>query len=183
MNLLRRAERTDRAAAEAVAPLRENGVVRLLGWASELADQPQLVSICVGTIAGATLARNAKLARAGAGMLAAELIATQLKSLIKHRVDRTRPHVPADGGRYRLEPGDSEASAMNSFPSGHTAGAVAVAGVVAQAYPQHRAAAFTVAAMVAAIQVPRCKHYPSDLAAGALIGVAAGGLGCLIVDP
>ena len=183
MGVIRRAEKADRAAAEAAAPLRQNGVVRFLGWASELADQPQLISICVGTIAGAALVRNVTLARAGCGMLAAELIATQMKSLIKHRVDRTRPHVPADGGRYKLKAGSSEASEMNSFPSGHTAGAVAVAGVIAQAYPQHRAAAYSVAAGVAAIQVPRCKHYPSDLAVGAMIGVAAGGLACLIVDP
>ena len=148
MGMLRRAEKADRAAAEAAASLRPSRAVRRRGLASGLAAPPQRIAICGGPIAGAALARNGKLARAGAGMLAAELIATEMKSLIKHRVDRTRPHVPVDGGRYKLGRGESEASEMNSFPSGHTAGAVAVAGVVAQAYPRHRMAAYTAAAAV-----------------------------------
>ena len=65
---------------------------------------------------------------------------------------------------------------MNSFPSGHTAGAVAVAAVIGRCYPAHRVAAYASAAAVAAIQVPRCQHYPGDLGAGALIGIAAGAM-------
>ena len=59
------------------------------------------------------------------------------------------------------------------FPSGHTAGAVAVARACARHYPPARAPAYAWAAGVAAAQVPRCAHYPSDVAGGALVGLAA----------
>lgn len=166
-------ERAEVRAAKAAAPARETLPVRLLGAASELADQPPLIAICAATLAIGLAVRDRRLARTGARMLAAELVATGLKSFVKHRVDRARPHVVAEGGDYVAEPGHSHDGAYNSFPSGHTAGAVAVARAVARDYPDHRAAAYTVAAAVAAIQIPRCRHYPSDLAAGAAIGVAA----------
>ena len=166
-------EAADRSVAEAVAPTRRTPVVRGLGWLSEVADQPQLISICAGTLVAGLLAGNARLARAGGAMLAAELLATKLKSAIKHRVDRTRPRVVDDGGDYAMRRGKSHASAFNSFPSGHTAGAVTVARAFAREYPEHRAAAYGAAFAVAIVQIPRCQHYPSDLAVGALIGIAA----------
>ena len=106
-------------------------------------------------------------------MLAAELLATQMKSFVKHRVDRSRPHVEEDGGDYRMQPGGDPSPEANSFPSGHTAGAVAVARAFVRDYPDHAPVAYGTAAAVAAIQIPRCKHYPTDLAAGAAIGLAA----------
>lgn len=166
-------EHADRAVAAAAAPARQSVIVRLLGTLSELADQPQLVSICTVTLLAGLVTRNERLARAGGRMLAAELFATGLKSAIKHRVDRTRPRVVDDGGDYAMQPGDSEDSDDNSFPSGHTAGAVSVARAFSREYPEHRATAYGVAAAVALIQIPRCQHYPTDLLAGALVGLAA----------
>lgn len=166
-------EEADRTVAEAVKPARHSRIVKGLGWLSELADQPQLIGICAGTLATGLLLRHPRLARTGARMLAAELLATKLKSLIKARVDRTRPDVVADGGEYAMRPGGIRRSEFNSFPSGHTAGAVAVARAMVRGYPLHRVAASVTAVSVAAIQVPRCKHYPTDLAAGALVGLVA----------
>jgi membrane-associated phospholipid phosphatase len=166
-------EKADKNAAEAVAPARSSLAVKGLGWLSELADQPQLISICAGTLLVGLVTRNPRLARAGSKMLAAELLATKLKTAVKHRVDRTRPHVVEDGGDYEMHRGSSRASSMSSFPSGHTAGAVTVARAFAREYPEHRGGAYAAAIAVAAIQVPRCQHYPSDLAAGALIGFVA----------
>ncbi len=166
-------EHADRAVAAAAAPARKSAIVRLLGTLSELADQPQLISICTGALLAGLATRNERLARAGGRMLAAELLATGLKSAIKHRVDRTRPRVVADGGDYKMQPGESDDSDDNSFPSGHTAGAVSVARAFVREYPEHRAAAYGIAAAVALIQIPRCQHYPTDLLAGALVGLAA----------
>jgi membrane-associated phospholipid phosphatase len=159
--------------AKAVAPVRGTWPVRLLGAASEVADQPQLITLCAATFAAGLLLRDRRLADTGGRMLAAELIATGLKSLVKANVDRTRPYVVADGGEHVLEPGHSRESRDNSFPSGHTAGAVAVARAVARGYPDHAVAAYATAGSIAAIQIPRCRHYPSDLAAGAVVGLAA----------
>src|SRR4051812_17829790 len=148
-------EKADRRVAEAATPARRATTVRFLGWLSEAADQPQLISICAGTLALGLLTRNARLARAGARMLAAELLATKLKSAVKHRVDRTRPRVVEDGGHYEMRRGSSKDSGENSFPSGHTAGAVTVARAFVREYPEHRMAAYGAAIAVAAIQVPR----------------------------
>lgn len=166
-------EKVDIAVGEAAAPLRKRDPVRMLGWLSELADQPPLITICVATGGIGLVTGNRRLARAGGGMLAAELLATELKGLVKHRVNRTRPHVVADGGSYTLEPGKDHDGDLNSFPSGHTAGAVAVARAFGREYPEHRLYAYAAATAVAAIQIPRCQHYPSDLAAGAVIGLIA----------
>ncbi len=106
-------------------------------------------------------------------MLAAELLATQMKSMIKHRIDRTRPHVRANGGAYKAAKGHDHDSAMNSFPSGHTAGAVAVARAFAREYPERAGTAYGIAAATGAIQIPRGQHYPSDVLAGLAIGLVA----------
>ena len=166
-------ERADVAVAEATGPARGSIVVRLLGSISEVADQPPLIALSAATMMTGLFARNARLANVGGRMLAAELVATGIKSAIKHRVDRTRPHVLLDGGAYAMERGESDASADNSFPSGHTAGAVAVARSIARTYPDRATAAYGAAAAAAIIQVPRAKHYPSDVAAGVAIGLAA----------
>ena len=168
-----KAEEADLEVAKAVAPVRNSPAVRALGFASELADQPPLISICAATLAAGLVMKSRRVARAGARMLAAELLATTLKSVVKHRIDRTRPSVVADGGRYQRRAGSDPTGEMSSFPSGHTAGAVAVARALAREYPEHQAAAYVAAAAIGANKIPRCKHYPSDIAAGALVGLAA----------
>lgn len=168
-----RPEKVDIKVAHAAAPMRETLAVRALGRASEIADQPPLISLCAATFAAGLILRNGRLARAGGRMLAAELLATKFKDLIKNEVDRTRPSVLANGGRYEAEQGDDHRSAMSSFPSGHTAGAVAVARAYAREYPEHAAPAYAAAASIGAIQIPRCKHYPTDIGAGVIVGLVA----------
>lgn len=167
-------EKADIVTARKAARARDSLAVRTMGWLSEAADQPQLISVCSATALIGMARRDRRLFATGMRMLAAELAATAIKGAVKRRIDRTRPRVDEDGGRYRMESGDGDDdSDTNSFPSGHTAGAVAVARVVARGYPRYGPAAYCVAAGVAAIQVPRCQHYPSDLAAGVIVGLAA----------
>jgi membrane-associated phospholipid phosphatase len=168
-----KAEKADIAVGDAVAPGQDHVIVRAAGQVSELADQPPLITICAATLAIGLILGKSRLARAGGRMLAAELLATQLKSMVKHRIDRTRPHVRASGGRYKAEKGSNHDSALNSFPSGHTAGAVAVARAYAREYPEHKAQAYAAAAATGAIQIPRGSHYPSDVAAGLIVGLVA----------
>lgn len=166
-------EKADIAVADAVEPLHDTAPVQLLGWASEIADQPQLITSCAALCVVGLGIGNKRLARAGARMLVAELVVTKLKSIIKHRIDRTRPAELAKGHGYTARAGSDESSEMSSFPSGHTAGAVAVARAHAREYPAQGIIGYGLAAAIAAIQVPRGKHYVSDLVAGALLGVAA----------
>lgn len=169
-------EKADVAVAKAMAPIRESPVVRVLGTLSEIGDQPEMRLLCAGVIAAGLWRGDAKLAGAGTRMLVAHSLATVAKTAIKHRVDRTRPNVLVDEGRYGMAVGERREHDETSFPSGHTAGAVAVAATFARDYPEHAGAAWTVAGLVAAMQVPRCKHYPSDVGAGAVLGLAAAAL-------
>ena len=166
-------EAADLAVARAAMPLRHSKAVKAAGAVSEIADQPPLIALCAATLAVGLWRRDARIARAGARMLAAELLATKLKSMVKHQIDRTRPRVLADGKRYKMAKGHSHESGDNSFPSGHTAGAVAVTRALAREFPETKVAGAAVATTVALVQIPRCQHYPSDLAAGAVIGLAA----------
>lgn len=171
-------ERSEIALARRLAGLRDHPLLRSAEPLSKLADQPPMVALAAaGVLAGLTF-RNPRLAQAGGRMLASVLLATGGKSVIKRLVRRTRPNVVLDEGRYRAEAGGSEEKSEQSFPSGHTADAVAAARAIARSYPNLALPAYTTAAAVAALQPARAKHYPTDVVAGAAIAVAAE----LIVD-
>ncbi|MEU9305642.1 phosphatase PAP2 family protein [Streptomyces sp. NPDC048269] len=61
----------------------------------------------------------------------------------------------------------------SSFPSGHTAAAVAFTAAVAPSWPWAGAACAVPTVLVAIERVHSGAHYPSDVAAGAAIGLAA----------
>lgn len=165
--------RADRNATHRVAVHRDDPAVKLAGAASEAADQPPLIMLGIGTIVVGAVLRRPAVLRNGIRILASEVIATAIKSGIKRSIDRTRPTKAIESGEHRFTPGNSEQHEQTSFPSGHTAGAVAVAGAIAQDAPAAIAPAYAVAASVAAIQMPRGKHYILDTVAGAAIGFVA----------
>lgn len=166
-------ETIDREVAEAAAPIRDTPAIKAIGFVSELGDQPPMRVICAGLIGAGLLRRDRKLARAGVRMLLSHSLATWAKILIKHQIDRTRPKFLDEEADVGLKRGHDRGKEQSSFPSGHTAGAVAGAGTFAKDYPEHALPAWGASAAVAAAQVPRCMHYPSDLAAGAAIGLAS----------
>lgn len=162
--------KADKAVTDALGKHREQLPVRLLSKFSELGDQPQLRMIAGGTALAGLLLGNSRLLRAGLRMFVAHEAATFVKNVVKTRVDRTRPRSARDHRQAKPRPGTRTAKKHTSFPSGHTAGAVAVAQAFSREYPEHRAAALGAAGLVAVAQIPRCAHYPTDVAAGALIG-------------
>ena len=163
-------EQADVAIAQKVGEYRDTPVVKAVGTFAELADQPPLIAICALTLFAGLATRRPRLALAGTRMLASHLLATGMKSVVKKSVDRTRPSILVEENRYQTGKGEHDEPDYNSFPSGHTAGAVAVARAVARDYPGAAPAAYTLAALVALIQIPRCKHYLSDITVGAAIG-------------
>jgi undecaprenyl-diphosphatase len=105
---------------------------------------------------------------AAAGL--ASLVVAQLVSngLCKQLADRPRPPkewIPHDEVEDRPD--------SSSFPSGHTAAAVAFTAAVAPTWPAVGALCAVPAAMVALERVQSGAHYPSDVAAGAAIGLAS----------
>ena len=160
----------DEAARDAAGPWRDSLPVRALSFYSKLGDQPPMLTISGLTLAAGLVARDGRLARTGARMILSHLLATAAKNFIKHRVDRRRPRA---GRGHRPRRGRDRSKAMTSFPSGHSAGAFAVANAFARDYPGVGAAAQAGAALIALAQVPRFAHYPTDVAAGSAIGIAS----------
>src|SRR5215212_9967098 len=113
-----------------------------------------------------TFAASDRLVRAGARMMIAHEAATLAKHVVKTQVDRTRPRSARAGDDKTPKQGKHTAKEETSFPSGHTAGAIAAARALSREFPGYGAAALAAAGLVAASQVVRCAHYPTDVAAG-----------------
>ncbi len=166
----------DREARDTFKPYKDTAPVKALAWFGQAGDQLQLRVLCGGVVAVGLLRRDARMVGAGARMLIAHELATLAKKAAKNRVDRWRPRNAGGDKPVKPRKGHSKAKARNSFPSGHSAGAVAVAGAYAAAYPEHRAVALAAGSAVSLVQVPTAAHYPSDVAAGAAIGAASAGV-------
>ena len=170
---LSRIEQADLEVAEHLAPFQNSFPVRTLGPVAEMGDQPPLYAMTGGVIAAGLAMRDWRLTHSGARLMAAHVAATVLKTVLKRCVDRTRPARIAKDGVYKLGKGQRYETEYNSFPSGHTASSVAVARALGREYPGPNGAALAAAGGIAGLQVLRSKHFPSDIVAGAAIGLAA----------
>ena len=103
---------------------------------------------------------------AAAGLAALTVAQLVSNGLCKQLADRPRPPrewIPHDEVDDRPE--------SSSFPSGHTAAAVAFTAAVAPSWPLAGVACTVPTVMVAVERVQSGAHYPSDVAAGAAIGL------------
>ncbi|WP_300974570.1 phosphatase PAP2 family protein [Sphingomonas sp. LHG3406-1] len=166
-------EELDTAVADALLPIAGKAAVQGLGTVSDFSDQEPLYAASAAVLGTAALMRHGPTWRAGTRMLASHLLATALRGVVKQMVDRTRPDAAAERGEYVLRKGRRQDSDYNSFPSGHTAGALAFAMAVGRDYPAARIPALTLASAASLAQVVRSRHYVSDVVAGAVIGLAA----------
>jgi undecaprenyl-diphosphatase len=110
---------------------------------------------------------------AGARLLLEGIAAAALNALIyracKRRIVRPRPfQALADLPILWSPPADF------SFPSGHTLHAFASAVLIAAHFPALAAPALIFAGLIGASRVFLAVHYPSDVLAGAVIGIAVG---------
>jgi undecaprenyl-diphosphatase len=116
-------------------------------------------------IAGFSWRRPWLAVRVGATILVAESVS----GLLKEWIGRARP--PLD---------DSDPAPLvdlphtSSFPSGHSTVAFACATAIALAVPRLRWPVFVLAALIAFSRVYVGVHYPLDVLAGALLGIALG---------
>ncbi len=99
-------------------------------------------------------------------MLAVGTCGAVLYKLVKEYACRARPCVNLQGVRQGAEPLDEF-----SFPSGHTLHAVAFATVATYYFPQLGFGLFPFALLTAVSRIALGLHYPSDVLAGASIGM------------
>ncbi|HEX9986541.1 MAG TPA: phosphatase PAP2 family protein [Thermoanaerobaculia bacterium] len=104
-------------------------------------------------------------------MAFAGLTAGLLAQIVKALVGRARPELWL--GPFQYAPGSA-----TSFPSGHTVGAFALAGVLMFASPNWtlRIAAALLAASVGISRILAFRHWPSDVTASAILGLLAAAL-------
>jgi len=146
--------------------------MRLLERIGKVGDQPPMLSLSTAVFAASLLSERPRMMFAGTRMIAAHLVATAAKNVVKRRIDRERP-APRAGKASHPRPGRQDSKRMTGFPSGHTAGAVAVARAFGRAYPEHATKALGAAGLVALAQVAARKHYLTDVLTGLAIGLAA----------
>lgn len=94
-----------------------------------------------------------------------------LSQVLKHLVGRARPKLIAVDGPFHFDPFSIKAT-FASFPSGHTVTVFATAMALSYFAPRLRLWLFLVAALVAFSRLAIGAHYPSDVLAGAFLGVA-----------
>lgn len=90
--------------------------------------------------------------------------------LIKWVAGRGRPFVSGKPDAFNFSP-FSGTEAHASFPSAHAITAFALAFAVAAVWPRARAAMIAYALLIAASRLVLLAHHPSDVVAGAVIGV------------
>jgi undecaprenyl-diphosphatase len=121
--------------------------------------------------AGAALAwlGGTKGRRAGLATTIAALGTTYVvQRMIKPVFRRTRPWVERDVTVVGIRTTDA------SFPSGHSAASFAAATSLASFYPGTAPLVYALATGVGLSRVHLGHHFPSDVAAGAILGVASG---------
>jgi membrane-associated phospholipid phosphatase len=166
-------ETADVEVSRSVSEYKDTAPVKALGVFGEMTDQPPLYAFIGGVAAVALIRGDRRLLRTAGRMLAAHWLGIRAKNVVKNAVDRTRPQMLIEEGRYELGKGRRANKAFSSFPSGHTVGAVAIARALVRDYPQYRTGAYAVCVAAAVARIAKCDHFLSDTAAGALIGLAS----------
>ncbi|MET9572947.1 phosphatase PAP2 family protein [Streptomyces virginiae] len=142
---------------------------RLLPPVEEAVEHTKLWWAAAGVMAAGGGRRGRKAAAAGiTAMALAELLSN---GVVKQLIERRRPPkewIPHSDVQDRPD--------SSSFPSGHTAAAVAFTAAIAPTWPWAGAACCVPTVMVAVERVHSGAHYPTDVAAGAAIGLAAAAL-------
>ena len=161
------AERLDVGVYAAIARTPTPTIDRFMSRLSRAADYSRLslASAAVLALAGGRDGRRAAvvgLASVAVTTTVANLVAKPLGR--RRRPDRTAQEVPL--ARHVRMPVSS------SFPSGHSAAAFAFAAGVAHVSPAAAAPLRALAALVAYSRVHTGVHYPGDVVAGSLLGIA-----------
>ena len=103
-------------------------------------------------------------------LFCAVLVPSLISEVIKWSVGRGRPFVGGEGSVFHFSH-FAGTPAYSSFPSGHATCAFALAFAVSALWPKARAVMLVYALVICATRLVLLAHHPSDVVAGALVGV------------
>ena len=153
-------------------------------WRGGVSDTVWTLVTCLGNYGALWIALAVvllcfrKTRRAGGAMLLALLLGLLLGNvLIKEWVMRPRPFVTHPDLIPLFDPGDQW-----SFPSAHTLSSFAAATALCFYHRKSGLLAFVPALAIAFSRLYACVHYPTDVLAGALLGVLCGLLAAWLTD-
>lgn len=132
--------------------------------------QPEVYApVALGTVAVGLVAGNGRVARAGGRITGSLLLAGVAVNLLKPLVGRARPSFGADAHDFRPLTG------QDSWPSGHTAVAFALATSVSDElqFMPATIALYGAATLTGWSRVNDNRHWVTDVTAGALVGVVS----------
>ncbi|MGH7206804.1 MAG: phosphatase PAP2 family protein [Nitrospiraceae bacterium] len=146
-----------------------------MAWVSDFGDwlaKPLiLVAISVALLAVGLAFKRPVFRLAGLESLIAHAVAGLLSNGLKHLIGRPRPKF-THSGEFQFSP--TLDFGLDSFPSGHATASFAVAAVLAKHFPRATWVLYGAASLVAMSRVLRGSHFPSDVVAGAGLGVLTG---------
>jgi membrane-associated phospholipid phosphatase len=117
-----------------------------------------------------------------ASLLLAVVFGTSLVCmLLKRLLGRVRPN-RENAGRF-LGPTLRHDNSRESFPSSHSAAAVAMTVVLAHLYPQGAVVFWALAITCAVLRYLMDAHWPSDVLGGVALGLALAQICCLWISP
>jgi undecaprenyl-diphosphatase len=90
--------------------------------------------------------------------------------VLKHLIGRARPRITYEN----VFIGPSIKGGYDSFPSGHTTLAFCLAFILTEYYPRYKFIFYTFAFMVCLHRLEGPAHFPTDILAGALLGIIVG---------
>ena len=138
---------------------------RYIAMISDLGEGMGWVAAGIGIAwLGGQRGRRAGIATALASLGTTYVVQRMVKPIFRRR----RPFVAREVMVVGIRTADA------SFPSGHTASSFAAATALVTFYPKAAPLVFTLATLVGASRVHLGHHFPSDVAAGAVIGVGTG---------
>ncbi len=163
----------DQAVFDAVAETRTPSLDRFFVGVSRSVDHSRLWLLMAAVVALVALVDGSRGRRAaGLGVLAIGSASAVTNAALKPLAGRRRP--TPSGHRAVLGSRRVRRPVSASFPSGHTASAFAFAAAMGETEPWTWLPLHAAAGAVGYARVHTGMHYPSDVAAGALIGALCG---------